>query len=62
MLYHKEQVSDSCPSLSHFQYVTVTTGCARKGCMGMEAVSVMRAGRVSAVTRVSGFQRAGGQG
>lgn len=35
------------------EYVTVTTGCARRGCVGMEAVSVMRAGRVSAVTRKS---------
>lgn len=43
-------------SLSHFQYATVTTGCARRGCAAMEAVSVMWAGRVSAVTRVSGSQ------
>lgn len=35
------------------EYVTVTMGCARRGCAGMEAVSVMRAGRVSAVTRKS---------
>lgn len=35
------------------EYATVTTGCARRGCVATEAVSVMWAGRVSAVTRKS---------
>lgn len=61
MLYHKEQESNSCPSLSHFQYVTVFTGCARRGYKAMEAVSAMWAGRVAVVTRVSRSQGARGK-
>lgn len=35
------------------EYVTATTGCARRGCEGTEAVSAMLVGRVSAVIKKS---------